>query len=348
MSRSSPITVTQDLLEKIVYELRSRICCSIDVARGSGSEHERYSHLFFREPVSDEVNAYISMSDSIRSKAGETYQLLQSSRVYRFSYQVSTVYGAIVRFGVGECGECVSEFIFQFQQSLDLLRQGYLLNFAVQDPNLKNRMHNFLIYVLRTRQLPALPTKNCNFSGWLNSVDSEIRNEMILVDPWRNVVEPLTLTATEHLIACINGDHLDQVYAAAKHFEQYSEQDSTLTTKITEEIDFLYKRMCLIPTIATYFMNERKKASGNTVLVSILNQRCPGLTFFATVRRGYLTDAVAEIHSNEQHKQAVQLIVSLRSGQIIKTLNGEKYYVLEGINVPEKYSESLGSKIQKL
>lgn len=319
------------LFEKIVYDIRSRVTCSYDLVRGVDRRHEVYPSITFQEVSTLEFIQHNERANKIRAAATAVQNKLHAAEKIRYK---TAALLAITEFGVGECDECSMTFIFQY--ALLNLSQGYLLNFALENALNTQLTHRFSIYVpsnFPEAFSPIKPFEHTSFLHWFNQIPQSWRDQMILVDVWRNLVAPLTENAAKELVACIQSTGIDRIIVAAEVHK--SPLPVVAREQYKQDIALIYQEICKDPAVADLYMGRREIQSENTHLVTLLNAHT-GLAFFTAVRPGFVTDAVLELNA-ENIGQAAKLKEQFPFARTIKT-SGPRYFVLEGINSTERGS----------
>ncbi|OGT41492.1 MAG: hypothetical protein A3F13_03545 [Gammaproteobacteria bacterium RIFCSPHIGHO2_12_FULL_40_19] len=305
-----------ELLQQMVYEVKSRITSSIDLSREDPHQTYPYADGHF-DHVPPEHRAYVAKLKTIRDKACQTREALLQSQQISFPFAFGN---AIARLGVGECAECTFELTADFSRS-ELFNRGSLLQIVLMDAD---NSHMFAIYFPNTVTV-VKPQENASFSAWLKTIPENIRHEMILVDAWRHLVQPLSPPGMEALLTCLSLDKLNSVNGATIINNKISAES---LQKWNADIELIFQKMCLHPEIAEFCP---VKIPYETVQVTTLNSHCTHLKFFAQQRPHYFVDAVTPLKTPAEAQEATTLRARLNTGEII-AMHGQRFFVVRNIN----------------
>lgn len=316
---------SQDALElfrTMIYDIKCKITSTIDVLRSPKNKHQTYPyccipHVSFPTP---EYRDHVLKLKKIRESANQISETLIKSQQIKFDFAFAN---AIAQFGIGECGECTHQLVVDFLHS-ELFNHGSLLQIMLVDGD---NNHEFAIYFPDTIQM-FQPKENTSFSAWLQAIPHNIREQMILVDPWRYLVQSLSDEGIQRIIQSLKIDYLNTVHRSAffnrtisaKNLQQW-EADTKL----------IFQKMCLLPEIAAFQHSDAVKIQDKPRQVVLLNEKCTHLSFFAQQRPGYFVDAVAEIDTPQKEEEALALQSHLNTGHF--HTQGQKFFTVRNINV---------------
>jgi len=337
------------LIEKEMFIVRESIDCVQDIGFPE-RRHERYDTLLLKDSYNTNINMIIQYD----------YLLLIRNIIIEESKKINLTSGsattlAVASLGVGACSEITLMLLSRCLKHKEICDYGYFVNILLHDKNKEMANHQFLFFVPKGLEshigvqkafssyiYKSLEVGTDDFKERISYLPKEILEQIILVDGWRNIVEPLNEKNLFDLLqGCeeTNLRHALQLnYIFLNHtFEAIQLGDKKFNSVAKQIIEHTLPYLLLHSGI---FQLIWKKCENFSTAIKDLNTwNNHNLQFKPYTRRGYVLDAFAELVTPNDMLNAQQFIKTYEMGVITR----DKLAILD-VNI----DNDVQSKIRKM